>query len=812
MNTSSTELSAHVHERVKPFILRDLKEHCNVTDLSLWIEAVLGLDKKKFDSWALKARQNDWFNDPVIQTELRAFYDSTQETMRYEPFCNIANRVLELAKGTLLPSRAKYPVEDFTFVRNDPFFIQTIDLHGLYGAKRKPDVVGIRSNQLESLQRSDRGATPTGLKWTSLLYFVEFKEHRCKIKPRGTRIKAVKPASLPPDSPSELHSKTQPKPQLKGRTKAQPKTKTKSGPALKPKLRPQRTARPRDDSKKSPGAQDETTQEDGSRVTRAKARKRLAEEMAEEEGTPGPPAKRRKTDSGDNSSDSSTKSSSQATDVHYQAASYALEVLSSTNGTRIHSLGSVIKRDLISFWYYDASGAITTDEKQSLSLVDDFEEVAAVLVAIACCDAARFGAMPGVTPPKGKKHPKHFPSPSLSGYTISMPLPHKRRARQPEMVVTLDKPLFCQYSIVGRHTIVYAATASVQVGRRKTNAVIVKISQQARGRRPEYDFLAAAHEAGVDHLPELHSARDLYNLSDGVRGVFMRKDPGYHKIFEDRVLRAIVYTEYIPLVQFLAESPHAPRYLQIMANQMVQCLYDLRYDAKILHRDISPNNIMVEMRNGEPFFILNDFDLATFVQENGKQVYPASSKHRTGTLPFMAVELLQAMEAPTKRKDVRVVLQVLHRLRHDWESLLWVTLWCMLTMDPDVSGTELQDKIVDLLSEWETGSFSSMANNKKEAFDVGSRVYNHIPPRFEGLIPWFQRWCNVLRQAEQVRQMQQQLPRSQLHLADRETLDGAITLEKLLDALQIVDDDEADSDASSSAVVSDDGVWEVIEW
>ena len=262
-----------------------------------------------------------------------------------------------------------------------------------------------------------------------------------------------------------------------------------------------------------------------------------------------------------------------ATDAHYQAASYALEVLSSTNGTRLHSIGSMLKKDRLSFWYYDASGIVKTDEKQSLSLVDQFEEVAAALVAIACCDATRLGAMQGVAPPKELKYPTSFPPSNLTGYTIKMPFPHQRRVRQPQMVVTLDTPLFCQYALVGRHTIVYNATTSAPVGRKKGKAVILKLSQQAKGRKPEQEFLTAAIDAGVDHLPELHSARDLGTLSDGIRGIFLKKDMDHSDVFEDRILRAIVYTQYVPLEQLLETSSKAPEYIKLMVDQMLDCEY-----------------------------------------------------------------------------------------------------------------------------------------------------------------------------------------------------------------------------------------------
>ena len=50
---------------------------------------------------------------------------------------------------------------------------------------------------------------------------------------------------------------------------------------------------------------------------------------------------------------------------------------------------------------------------------------------------------------------------------------------------------------------------------------------------------------------------------------------------------------------------------------------------------------MYEICDGVIKFILIDFDLATFVDDNGVPLSKSSSNHRTGTLPFMAWELVQ---------------------------------------------------------------------------------------------------------------------------------------------------------------------------
>ncbi|KAI0825693.1 hypothetical protein BC629DRAFT_1449393 [Irpex lacteus] len=51
--------------------------------------------------------------------------------------------------------------------------------------------------------------------------------------------------------------------------------------------------------------------------------------------------------------------------------------------------------------------------------------------------------------------------------------------------------------------------------------------------------------------------------------------------------------------------------MKTMVLQMIQCIHDLRYLAHILHGDISVNNILYILRDGEDHtFSLNDFNRA----------------------------------------------------------------------------------------------------------------------------------------------------------------------------------------------------------
>jgi serine/threonine protein kinase len=78
----------------------------------------------------------------------------------------------------------------------------------------------------------------------------------------------------------------------------------------------------------------------------------------------------------------------------------------------------------------------------------------------------------------------------------------------------------------------------------------------------------------------------------------------------------------------------------------------------IYHGDISPKNLMygVSAKTGDPVGILNDFDLATWVGNS------TMNNDRTGTVPFMAIDLL---DGGLDRRIPRLY-------RHDLESFVWV--------------------------------------------------------------------------------------------------------------------------------------------
>ena len=77
-------------------------------------------------------------------------------------------------------------------------------------------------------------------------------------------------------------------------------------------------------------------------------------------------------------------------------------------------------------------------------------------------------------------------------------------------------------------------------------------------------------------------------------------------------------------------------------------------DGRIRHGDISENNIIITeaATEGDPKEMLIDLDLAEELNS-----LPSGASHRTGTMQFMAVEVLQGKG---------------HAYRHDLESFFYV--------------------------------------------------------------------------------------------------------------------------------------------
>ncbi|KAG1901759.1 uncharacterized protein F5891DRAFT_891347, partial [Suillus fuscotomentosus] len=123
-----------------------------------------------------------------------------------------------------------------------------------------------------------------------------------------------------------------------------------------------------------------------------------------------------------------------------------------------------------------------------------------------------------------------------------------------------------------------------------------------------------------------------------------------------RVLYVIVFRKLIPITMLSGEEFLAAWW------QVVKCHRAL-WKGGVLHRDVSPSNLMVYRLRGQYIGVLNDYDLSSFKRDGPMGL------ERTGTVPFMAVNLLTPHAMAGK---------VEHVYAHDAESLIWVLTWVSL--------------------------------------------------------------------------------------------------------------------------------------
>ncbi|MCJ1345689.1 hypothetical protein MMC31_003898 [Peltigera leucophlebia] len=130
----------------------------------------------------------------------------------------------------------------------------------------------------------------------------------------------------------------------------------------------------------------------------------------------------------------------------------------------------------------------------------------------------------------------------------------------------------------------------------------------------------------------------------------------------------------------------------------------------ILHRDISVNNLIITDAKDEngPKGMLIDLDLAQELDQGSGR-----ARHRTGTMEFMAIEVLSG--------------PVTHTYRHDLESFFYVFLWVVIG-----SGQEGLPRNSRLRS-WYRGTYTDIATTKRGHMTQLDDIVAEFPRRFENV-------------------------------------------------------------------------------
>lgn len=130
--------------------------------------------------------------------------------------------------------------------------------------------------------------------------------------------------------------------------------------------------------------------------------------------------------------------------------------------------------------------------------------------------------------------------------------------------------------------------------------------------------------------------------------------------FDDRILCRLIVS---PPGRGIDQFESIREYLEACRDAIKghQSLYQA---ARILHHDVSKNNIIItDAKNDtDPKGMLVDLDLAKELNRG-----PSGARYRTGTMEFMAIEVLEGHT---------------HTCRHDLESFFYVFLRIIIRHDP----------------------------------------------------------------------------------------------------------------------------------
>ena len=310
-------------------------------------------------------------------------------------------------------------------------------------------------------------------------------------------------------------------------------------------------------------------------------------------------------------------------------------------------------------------------------------------------------------------------------------------------------PIACQHALVCRGTCCFRAHLDSPQG----PLYVVKFSWTSDKRHPEASLLAHAKESGVEGIATLFGDMEVIQIRDLRRGMDFKsavsrgfrsfntasswsqesweplgpkaqsqtnsKKRGFGDLeqeqqqtlmpedslcannsdaYDNRILRCLVISPAgRPLYDF--ESP----------IELLKALRDgikghrsLLLKGKILHRDISENNIIITdpAQAGGYTGLLIDMDLAKVIGSG-----PSGARFRTGTLTFMAIGVLKGAA---------------HTYRTDLESFFYVLLWLCARRSWEnrkivhIEPKELKDKKrSSSLHDWYTGTYKKIARVKR---------------------------------------------------------------------------------------------------
>ena len=193
--------------------------------------------------------------------------------------------------------------------------------------------------------------------------------------------------------------------------------------------------------------------------------------------------------------------------------------------------------------------------------------------------------------------------------------------------------------------------------------------------------------------------------------------------FDNRIFRCLVIS---PAGRAIRDFRSIPELLKALRDA-IKAHRSLYTAGKILHRDISENNIIItDPKEADGFTgMLIDEDLAKEI-DSGR----SGARHQTGTMEFMAIQVLRCIS---------------HTYRHDLESFFYVFLWICArrTWERQFLCSAVDQPRESRLKKWYSGSYDDIADAKQ--YHMGVDGFEHILNEFPQALDCVKPLCGKIR-------------------------------------------------------------------
>ncbi|KAK0463011.1 uncharacterized protein EV420DRAFT_1639099 [Desarmillaria tabescens] len=410
--------------------------------------------------------------------------------------------------------------------------------------------------------------------------------------------------------------------------------------------------------------------------------------------------------------------------MRFQCGRYFLEMLPS-DGLRTHCTGALVAIGRVQTPDYDPclckpAATFEGDAESKQSSVTD--ALSTMLVGLGqftfnqrrmqeeFCDDKALTDDPRIYLDDRYGHPKDKKSSDRTAILVGLKL---KLQDDIKVEVTLGRIISRAPGIIGRNTCVIEATSEHEGWKGKE--LIVKISWPTIDRESEAYLVQKARNKArtmthgkkpdwaLDHLPDILLSQDFDYDADSTQVKFMA-------FFENALLVRERKVEY------------EKRVCRVMVQEKLYPLEELKTVK-------GPGNIMWRRNaKGDLCGVLNDFDLSTLRDTTGP-----SSLQRTGTLPYMAYELLINDENGNPPQ---------HLYRHDVESIFYVILLLcvryevVITQESSTPAIVERRKVRSQFDAWYNDSHDTLMDKKNAFFTPRSSFSPLVNSGFADFQPW----------------------------------------------------------------------------